>query len=55
MQSLRAFRDSKILNLQQEDSPETADLPEMDCSLKQCCQDMMAQGRLNKRYMKGAR
>ena len=55
MQNLRAFRDSKMLNLRQEDSPETADHPEMDCSLQQCCQDMIAQGRLDKKYLKSAK
>jgi len=55
MENLRAFRDNKLLSLQREDSPEGVDDPGQDCSLKQCCEDMIAQGRLAKASEKSVR
>jgi hypothetical protein len=55
IENLHAFRDHKLLNLRREDSPEDVDKPEMDCSLKQCCRDMVNQGKLSKKNEEAAR
>ena len=53
MENLRAFQDN--MKLRQEEFAENADSPDLDCSLKQCCQDMIAKGKMGNRFKGGAR